>query len=262
MKDRSYWILYLFCVFCALLLICFSLDSHAALTINNLPGGGYRIDGYGTANTANNPTGQTASSSGGGSAGLTMGSNFPVVVAPPSGSTPGTSLINVALAAGSTLGGAAVLSNNYSSTISGPQVAGFLQLAGNALVVGSMFCGPAQPACALAGFAVASAPNACTLVGCTFFNAVAAQGITYSPTGQTTKTSPGTVYTFWGVAYNSADAAAAAMLVPYCGASCTYSISGTTVTFYLNGNWTNQGFLYPSAGPTVTVLSLMAYTVR
>lgn len=192
MKDRSYWILYLFCVFCALFLICFSLDSHAALTINNLPGGGYRIDGYGTANTANNPTGQTASSSGGGSAGLTMGSNFPVVVAPPSGSTPGTSLINVALAAGSTLGGAAVLSNNYSSTISGPQVAGFLQLAGNALVVGSMFCGPAQPACALAGFAVASAPNACTLVGCTFFNAVAAQGITRNADGSFNKTITGT----------------------------------------------------------------------
>lgn len=171
----------------------FSISAaNAALTINNLPGGGYRIDGYGTNQTATNPQGSSASASGGGAAGLTMGANYPVVVAPPSG---GAVSLALAGAAAGVLG-ASTITDRYPVTIANSAAA--LTLAGNALMMGSGICGPAAPACLAAGFLAASAPTACAAVGCTFFNAVAAQGATRQPDGSYLQTTPGSAL-FWAL---------------------------------------------------------------
>lgn len=177
---------------CTVLMFFISHAYAAPATMNFTQGSNGVWANSGTAgayNSATNPNGLFFTPSGGGAAGLNGNASVPVTVGAPSGSTPGISLINVALAAGASLGGAAVLSNNYSSTISGPQVAGILQLAGGALIVGSGICGPAAPACAAAGYAVSVLPLACNIVGCTFFNAVAAQGVIRNTDGSFSQSS-------------------------------------------------------------------------
>lgn len=164
-----------------IIFFCFLPSSFAAYTINNLPTGGYRVDGYGTSQTASNPQGQSASSSGGGAAGVSMGANFPVVI----GSPPGAG-VPLALAGGAAavFASTQLSSGQYAPVITNPSAA-ISAAAQMMTTAGFLAAGtPAGIPLMAAGAAVGLIPTLCAAVsGCQWLQSMAAQGVALSPSG-------------------------------------------------------------------------------